>query len=147
MTTTYTSSCPCISGARASLYISVKLFEYFLIQAIGISAYLWYQNLSAIYVLLICHGLSSGAVTPVVILMLGRYFGRKAFGSILGTMIACLAPMGLLAPVYFGWIFDTTASYNVAFITALALSLLAVVTMFFVRAPRPPVDETGPLTW
>ncbi len=123
------------------------LLASFLLQAIGISTFLWYQNLPAIYVLLICHGLSSGAVTPIVILMLGRYFGRKAFGSILGTMIACLAPMGLLAPVYFGWIFDTTTSYNIAFITALVLSLLAVVTMFFVRAPRPPVDETGRLTW
>ena len=88
--------------------------------------------------LLACHGLSSGAVTPVIILVLGRYFGRKAFGSILGTMIAFLAPMGLLSPVYYGWVFDNHLSYDNAFITALAMAAIAAVTTLFVRPPRPP---------
>lgn len=123
------------------------LLTSFLLQVIGISTYLWYQNLPAIYVLLACHGLSSGAITPLLILITGRYFGRKAFGSILGTLVACLAPMGLLAPAFYGWIYDNYDSYNIAFETALALSALAMVIMFFVRAPRLPASDTERLTF
>ncbi|OGO00052.1 MAG: hypothetical protein A2Y90_03550 [Chloroflexi bacterium RBG_13_52_12] len=118
--------------------LHLLLVVAFLLQVIGISTYLWSRSLASVYVLLACHGLSSGAVTPVIILVLGRYFGRKAFGSILGTMIAFLAPMGLLSPVYYGWVFDNHLSYDNAFITALAMAAIAAVTTLFVRPPRPP---------
>ena len=108
----------------------------FLLQIIGIGTFLLFQNVVSVYVLLACYGLSSGAATPIIILILGRYFGRKAFGSILGTMIAFISPVGLLAPVYAGWIYDTTGSYITAFITFVWLALFSTITMFFVRAPK-----------
>ncbi len=127
--------------------IQFLLLGSFLMQVIGISVFLLFQNLPSVYILLACHGISSGAVTPLVILIIGRYFGRKAFGFILGTMIAFLAPMGLLSPVYYGWVFDTTESYNIAFITALVFATLATLLMFFVRSPKPPVAKTISPTW
>jgi cyanate permease len=108
----------------------------FLLQVIGIGSYLLFQNLATVYVLLVCHGLSSGLVTPLVILIIGRYFGRKSFGSILGTVVAVLAPMGLLAPVFYGWVFDISGSYNIAFITALILAVLATATTLFIGSPK-----------
>jgi MFS family permease len=123
------------------------LLVAFLLQVIGLSTFLGFQSLPAIYVLLACHGLSSGVVTPVIVLILGRYYGRKSFGSILGTMVAFLSPMGLLAPVYYGRVFDATQSYNLAFITALGLAIVAVVTMLFVRVPRPPIPRVPRTTW
>jgi len=113
----------------------------FMLQVIGLSTYLWYQSLAAVYVLLICHGLSTGVVTLVVILLLGRFFGRKAFGAILGTAVALLTPMSLLSPVFYGWVYDTTGSYNSAFIVALVLAGLAVVTTLFIRAPGTPATD------
>jgi MFS family permease len=112
------------------------LVAAFLLQVIGLSTYLWYQTMPAVYVLLVCHGLSTGAVTPLVILLLGRFYGRKAFGVILGTAVALLAPIALLAPVFYGGVYDATGSYNGAFITALVLSVIAAVIMFFVRPPK-----------
>jgi nitrate/nitrite transporter NarK len=97
--------------------------------------------------LLVCHGLSSGAVTPLVVLILGRYFGRKAFGSILGTIVAVLAPMGLLAPVYYGWIFDTTGSYNNAFLTVLVIVVAAVIVTLLIKIPQKPGNATGKASW
>jgi MFS family permease len=127
--------------------LQLILVGAFLLQVIGISTFLWYQNLPSIYLLLVCHGLSSGTVTPVVILMLGRYYGRKAFGSILGTMVAILSPLGLLSPVFYGRVYDTTQSYNLAFITALILAVLATITMFFIRVPRSTVADNVRTTW
>ncbi|OGN98972.1 MAG: hypothetical protein A2Y58_01225 [Chloroflexi bacterium RBG_13_51_52] len=122
-------------------YIQLLLVGAFLLQVIGISTFLSSRSIFSVYVLLACHGLSSGAMTPLVILILGRYFGRKAFGAILGTMIAFLAPMGLFSPVYYGWVFDRYLSYDIAFITALIMAAIAVVTTFFVRVPRPLSDD------
>jgi MFS family permease len=118
--------------------LHLLLVGAFMLQVIGLGSYLWYQSLPAVYVLLACHGLSTGAVTPIVVLILGRFFGRKAFGAILGTAVALLAPMGLLAPVFYGWVYDTYGSYNTAFIVALVLAVMAVVFMFFIRAPKLP---------
>jgi len=127
--------------------IQFLLLVAFLLQVIGLGIFILFQNMAAVYVLLICHGLSSGAVTPLVILIIGRYFGRKSFGSILGTMIALLSPVGLMSPVYYGWVFDTTESYNLAFITALVVAAMATILMFFVRPPRSAVDEPAGPTW
>lgn len=127
--------------------IQFLLVGAFLLQVIGLSSFLRFQNLPSIYILLVCHGLSSGLVTPVVILILGRYYGRKAFGSILGTIVAILAPLGLLSPVYYGRIYDTTQSYNLAFVTALVLAVVATVTMFFVRIPRSAGAGETRTTW
>jgi hypothetical protein len=95
--------------------------------------------------MLACHGLSTGAVTPIVILIFGRFFGRKAFGMILGTGVALLAPIGLLAPVFYGWVYDTTSSYDNAFIVALVLAALAAVTMLLVRPPKAPSTDSTSL--
>lgn len=110
----------------------------FLLQVIGIGTYLTSRSLASVYVLLICYGLSSGTVMPLIILILGRYYGRKAFGSIRGSIIAVLAPIGLASPVFFGWIYDRNGSYDVAFITSLTLVSVAVVTTLFVRTPACP---------
>ena len=119
----------------------------FLFQVVGLSSYLLLQNTVSVYVLLICHGLSSGAVTPLIILILGRYFGRKSFGSILGTLVSFLAPMGLVAPVYYGWVFDTTGSYNNAFLTVLILAGIAASITLLVRIPRKPSGATEESSW
>jgi len=116
--------------------IQFLLAGVFFLQFIGILSFILYQNTASIYVLLICHGLSTGASWPIMLVILGRYFGRQAFGSILGTLLAFLSPMLLLAPVYSGWIYDTTGSYLNAFITFCVLVILSTSVMFFVRSPR-----------
>lgn len=127
--------------------IQYLLTVAFLFQVIGLSTYLSFQNIPAAYVLLACHGLSSGAVTPLVIIVLGRYFGRKAFGSILGTTVAVLSPLSMFAPVFYGWVFDTTGSYNNAFTTALVLAIMAVLVSCLVRIPKLPGKEREKVSW
>jgi cyanate permease len=108
----------------------------FSLQFVGVSAFLLFQNMASIYVLLVCNGLSTGAAMPILIVTLGRYFGRQAFGSIFGTLLAFLSPVLLIAPVYSGWVYDTTGSYINAFITFDVLVVFAVSIMFFIRPPK-----------
>lgn len=110
----------------------------FILQAIGIGTFLLSQNMASVYTLLILYGFSSGVVTPLVIIILGRYFGRKDFGSIFGTCMLLNAPLSLLAPVYAGWIYDTTGSYTTALTVFAVLAAVSALIVCLVSAPKPP---------
>lgn len=107
---------------------------------IGIGTFLLFQNMASMYVLLICYGLSMGAATPLLILILGRYFGRNAFGSILGTTLALFAPLRLVSPVYCGWVYDTTNSYNTVFVTFIIMAAVSTLILSTLRPPKKPVS-------
>ena len=73
--------------------------------------------------------------TPV---LRSRYFGRKAFGTIVGVSRALTVPAGVIGPVATGWIYDTTGSYVTAFtFFAIFIGIAAIITLF-IKPPRPP---------
>jgi len=114
----------------------------FLLQAAGLIAFLMQQDVTMAYVLLILYGFGNGAATPLRLTMGGRYFGRKAFASILGVGMLFTAPLSMLAPIYAGWIYDTTSSYTIAFIIFAVLLVSAAFFLCFLRPPKPPEQIT-----
>lgn len=110
----------------------------YLLRAVGFAVFLLNQTIPMIYVWFILYGIGLGISYPINPLMRARYFGRKAFGSIQGTSMMLITPIGVIAPIYAGWVFDTTGSYITAF-TTLAIALaIAAVLMPFARPPKPP---------
>jgi cyanate permease len=114
----------------------------FLLQTIGIVAFLLHQSIVTVYVFLIFYGLGSGAPTPLRLTVGGRYFGRKAFASIQGSSMAMTVPTAFFAPVYAGWVYDTTGSYNGAFVSFAIMSALSALLMLLVRPPKAPEQVT-----
>jgi len=54
-----------------------------------------------------------------------------------------LTPVGVAAPVYLGWVYDTTGSYLTGFILIAGLLVLAaVVAASFILPPKPPAQIT-----
>ncbi|MEW6185926.1 MAG: MFS transporter [Thermodesulfobacteriota bacterium] len=102
----------------------------------GILSFLFFQSLGSIYFLLICHGFTTGIMTPVIIIILGRFFGRQAFGTIFGTCMLFNAPVGLLAPVFTGWIFDRTGSYTAALYLFAFMAATSATVISLVRTPE-----------
>ncbi len=84
----------------------------FALDAIGFAAFILWPTIPTAYLFLILYGLGTGAPTTLILVMQGRYFGRKAFGSIMGTANLLRMPAAILAPVYSGWVFDRTGSYR-----------------------------------
>ncbi|MFC1820728.1 MFS transporter [Thermodesulfobacteriota bacterium] len=111
----------------------------FLLQAVGITAFLISGNTASLYLFLILYGFCGGASTPIFITIIGRFFGRKAFGSIFGCSIAIRTPISLMAPVFSGWIYDTSGSYIVAFIIYAALAVFASLLMCLLKSEVLPV--------
>ncbi|MFH0769286.1 MAG: MFS transporter [Chloroflexota bacterium] len=113
----------------------------YLTQAIGFTVFLLHQTMPMIYVWFILYGIGMG-VAFVGSVMRARYFGRKAFGSIQGSSMMFTTPVGVIAPVYCGWIYDTTGSYLTAFTLFAVLLAFAGVFMFFILPPKPPSQVT-----
>ena len=100
------------------------------VQGIGLTLFLVHPSLVTAYALLIFYGLGNGGVTPIRLAMGGRYFGRRAFASILG--------IGIASPILAGWIHDVTNSYRLAFLIFLMVLLAAGTALLFLRPPKLP---------
>jgi MFS family permease len=133
-----------IGGAVADRFkknhLHYLLAVTFILLAIGTSVLAFNQDTSTIYIFLILYGLGSGAGTPLRLVVGSRYFGRKSFGSILGSMLMLQSLLGFVSPIYAGWVYDTTGSYTIVFITFAALTAMSTFIMLFVRPPAPPVQ-------
>jgi sugar phosphate permease len=121
----------------------IKTISYFL-QGGGVVLFLvnreigMVSTVTMVYVWFILYGLGQGFSMTISPLMRARFFGRKAFGSIQGIAAMLMTPIGVAAPIYAGWIYDTTGSYVNAFIQFAVLLGVAMVLSVFLLPPKPP---------
>jgi MFS family permease len=74
-------------------------------------------------------------ITSVNWLMVGDYFGRGRFASLMGAM-SVFHNIGLfIAPIFAGWVRDQTGSYNLVLLTFAPLFVVSAI--FFALARRP----------
>ncbi len=100
------------------------------------------QSLWQVYLFVIIFALGYG-IAPLNISIVGEYFGRKNFATIRGIMGAIYAVGIITGPIYAGYIYDVTQSYQVAFITFIVLYGIATLVFIFARRPKPPVRPIG----
>ena len=67
------------------------------------------------------------------------YFGRSAFGKLVGLVMGMAAMGGIVGPTFAGWVFDTTGSYHQAWIFLSMLLVLAIILILLTksRSARP----------
>ena len=111
-------------------------------QAIGVTIFLLNKSEAMIYLWFLLAGIGGSAAFSVQLPMVARYFGRKAFGSILGLWSMMNVPIGLVAPIYVGWVYDTTGSYMNVINLLAPLFIAAGVVACFVLPPKPPALAT-----
>jgi nitrate/nitrite transporter NarK len=69
---------------------------------------------------------------------LGNYFGRASFATLMGIMSTCFNIGMLLTPLYAGWIFDRTGSYDLVLLTFFPMYGASALTCLLLRRPAPP---------
>ncbi|MFC1897451.1 MFS transporter [Chloroflexota bacterium] len=99
------------------------------------------QTMFTIYAWLILYGIGHGAGF-IFSALVGRYYGRKAFGSIQGTRMMFMAVPGMIAPIYAGWIYDTTGSYITSFVTFAITLAVSTILIAISKPPKPPAEVT-----
>jgi len=123
-------------------YLRFLMAGAFLLQAVGIAVFLLSQTIAMIYVFLILFWIGVGIALPLTAGIRARYFGRKAFGSIEGTSMIFLTPVGVVAPIYAGWVYDNTGSYIPAFTLFVVLFTISAVLISLAYPPKPPAQVT-----
>jgi MFS family permease len=82
------------------------------------------------------YGASIGAAGPLHGVMIGRCFGREAFGRASGIGGLAGLPIIAAAPAIAGILRDATGSYHAVFELEFALMLLGGALLSLVRTPR-----------
>jgi len=113
-----------------------------LIGTVALTILLTAQSLWQVYLFVIIFALSYG-VAPLQQSIIGDYFGRKRFATIRGTMALIEALPITIGPIYAGYIYDVTHSYQVAFVAFIVVYFLAAIVFFLAKSPKPPVRVTG----
>ena len=79
-----------------------------------------------------------GATTLNWVLM-GQYYGRRNFATIIGIITAVYSVGMLASPLFLGWIFDHTGTYRVGLIVFIFMYAISSVLFFFSSRPPLPV--------
>ncbi|MFC1951726.1 MFS transporter [Chloroflexota bacterium] len=85
------------------------------------------------YIFATLYGIAHGAIFTLISPMLAELFGLRSLGAILGVVFFIGTTGGALGPVLSGRIFDVTGSYQLSFLICLALSIIAIVLISFLR--------------
>jgi MFS family permease len=78
-------------------------------------------------------GFGMGGVVPMQGAVVGAAFGRESFGRVLGAMRPPMAVLHLAGTPVAGWVYDVTGSYRPAFLTFLALYIVAAVVVLALK--------------
>lgn len=123
--------------------VSIKNLRYIVfvgysLQALGMFVLINARTMGMVYVFTVLTGFGGGVGWTSRALTRARYFGRKAFATIYGTIVMIALPATIAAPIYVGWIYDLTHSYAGAFTQSLILLLIVIASFLLMRPPKPP---------
>ena len=107
-----------------------------LLQALGIYVLSAVDSMALLWVFVIIYGISYGGAIPVFMAIIGDYFGRANYAAIRGWIQLCHIPSTMIGPIYAGWVYDSTNSYQVAFMSFIVALILGSIFLFFARNPN-----------
>ena len=113
------------------------LFVFTWIQASGVFLLTFgAASLPVAYGFALLFGIGFGGRNPLTVSIRGEYFGRKSFGKIMGISQVPMNILLLSAPVYAGFIRDTTGDYTLAFAPLAAINMLGGLLFLFALPPK-----------
>lgn len=80
-----------------------------------------------LHVFAVIYGLAYGGSFPVINVLIAETFGITHMGKIVGFTTVGGAIGGVVGPWLAGYVFDTTASYSLAFLIAAGVSLVTII--------------------
>jgi MFS family permease len=115
----------------------ILLFFLCLLQGVAILILIHATTIFLVYLFVVCFGLGYGGMISLSISLRADLFGRKNYATISGISAALVTVSSVLSPIFAGYIFDATQSYDIAFYTFTAAIVMA--GFLFLAIPK-----TGP---
>ena len=111
------------------------LFMCLLLQAVSVAVLAVSDSLGLALVFAVMYGIGFGGRVPLLTAIIGDYFGRRHFGTILGVNMIPSNVAMIVAPLFAGYMFDINQSYFVPFAAFSVLGLLGTFAILFAKRP------------
>ena len=126
-----------LSGYFADRLPKTLMIAIFLaIQGVAITIIAFADSVLLAYIFALLYGIGFGGRNPLTTAIRGEYFGRKAFATIMGISQFPMNIGMIGAPLFAGYMFDTTNSYTVPFSVFAILTFFGAFLMLFVKKPQ-----------
>lgn len=129
-------------GDKVEKNVAMALLSW--IQAIGLLVAAFIVNLPVAFMFAIVYGIGFGGRIPISTAIRGEYFGRRAFGTIMGLSSLPMAGFSVMGPTLSGAVFDAQQSYFLAFIALAISAVLAGGFMLLAKKPMLPASGEEP---
>ncbi len=111
------------------------LFMCLLLQAVSVAVLAVSDSLGLALVFAVMYGIGFGGRVPLLTAIIGDYFGRRHFGTILGVNMIPSNVAMIVAPLFAGYMFDINQSYFVPFAAFSVLGFLGTFAILFAKRP------------
>lgn len=101
-----------------------------------ITALLWLQvarELWMLYLFASIYGFNHGGFFALISPLIAGLFGTRSQGTLLGIVICSGTFFGSISPIVTGRIFDTTGSYQLAFLILLVLAIIGLILSMLIK--------------
>jgi MFS family permease len=112
----------------------------FLLQGAAVLTLAHYHHVVILYLGTFVFGLTMGSILMAQSLIIGECFGLVSFATVSGFAGLFTMSGSAFGPTLAGVIYDATGSYQIAFTIFAALSMIALMIIFFARPPRPATE-------
>ena len=121
-------------GDRVPKNLSLCVFG--IIQAVGVIYATFITSVYMASIFVVVYGLGFGARIPLGTAIRGEYFGRKAFGRVLGVSMLPMMLLMTIGPYVAGLMFDHYGSYDMAFYILALAGLVGSIGFLFCKNPN-----------
>ena len=98
------------------------------------------DTISASILGLIIYAVAQGGISVIPQSLIAEYFGRRYFATISGFRSSVQMIGIIVGPIVSGYVFDTTGSYQVAFLGFATAAVVAMILAVMATPPRRSVN-------
>ena len=133
-----------IGSDKIGIHNTLILTRIFLV--ISFICLIFTKSLWAFYLFAVIFSLPYGGEIPQIPLFIGKYFGTKAMATLVGLSMFMTSIGGALGSWVAGKIFDTTQSYQGAFIAGALAGLVSLILVLILKRQTRQVEVTSKIS-
>ena len=121
-------------GAKFTIALAI------ICQAVGVGLFWMGGGFAIALIAVVVYGFGFSGVTPLQSVATAAIFGKQSYGRANGLMQPFMLPVALMASPLAAWIYDTTGSYNAAFLQFMIILIVAFPVLMLLKL-KPPVES------
>ena len=126
------------------LTVRVAIFGFSVLQSVALGVLLLAHSTPLAFLFAVLLGISFGGRSPLTTAIRGIYFGRRAFASITGISMVPMNGFMIILPLFAGYMFDTTGSYDIPFLVLIVLNFMGSCLFLMLGEPNLMRPEAKP---